>query len=158
MTSIVIDLDEGEMQQIVAILVENYIETNLIPSQNGCFIKYVKKVATSVGRFAGIMFSLVGANILTKMYEHTTSPAITIATNSLDDSNTSIMEEINEICNHIYGCDDGRCWRTCNEKKNELSKTICFMSIISTSTKDKCVTSDDCTPCSECISECKVTI
>lgn len=43
MMSIIIDLDEEELQQIAAILVENYIETNLVRKQNVHFYKYVKK-------------------------------------------------------------------------------------------------------------------
>lgn len=155
MTSIVIDLDEEEMQQIAAILVENYIETNLLRKQNVHFLKYVKKTAAIVGQFAGITFSLVGANILTKMYDRTTE-TVSTCTDKMD-LNATITNEIDEICNHKYGCDDGLCWRTCNET-SELSKTICYMKTISKEFKEKCSSANDCSPCEECNSKCQNTI
>lgn len=155
MTSIAIDLYKEELQQIAAILVENYVETNLVRKQNVNFSKYVKKTATNVGQFMGIMFSLVGANILTKMYEHTMEPLSPFTDEG--NLNTSITEEIDDICNHKYGCDNGLCWRTCNEK-SKFSKTICYTKTISEEFKEKCSSADDCTPCGECISDCKNTI
>lgn len=111
------------------------------------FIDCVKKTVANVGQFAGIMFSLVGANILTKMYEQTTNPI----TDEKDlDTNTD------DICNHVYGCDEGLCWRACNEK-SEFSKTICFTKTISEEFKEKCSSANDCSPCGECISDCKET-
>lgn len=147
MTSIVIDLDEEELQQIAAILVENYIDTNLVRKQNVHFLKHVKKAVTNISQFMGIMFSLVGANILTKIYEQ--SEQFSIITNEKN-LNTKITDEIDNICNHIYGCDDGRCWRTCDEK----SKTICFTNPIF---KQKCSSAEDCEQCSECATICEST-
>lgn len=51
MASIVINLDEEELQTIAAILVENYIDNNLAPAKkNILFYKYIKKAAASVGQ------------------------------------------------------------------------------------------------------------
>lgn len=148
MASIAIDLDEEELQVIAATLVENYIETNFRCNQNVNCLKFVKKSVANIGQFMGIMFSLVGANILTKMYENTVQmPIITNGKNL----NTIITDEIDNVCNHIYGCDGGRCWRTCDEK-SELSKTICFTNPIF---KQKCSSAEDCEQCGECTTVCE---
>lgn len=142
MASIVIDLDEDELQMIAAVLVENYIDTNLTPKKNIHFTKYLKKTVANVGQFAMITFSLFGANILTKMYEGAAQPEMT----------TGITKEINNLCENIYGCDSGQCWRTCNDLMNK----ICFTEPIKKDNKEnKCSTAKDCPQCGDCISECK---
>lgn len=152
-TSIVIDLSEEELQTVAAILVDNYVENNL-QKHNLMSTKYFKKSLSTVGQFAGIMFSLVGANILTKMYERAMEPTvIPSTTTTVEEIKTSILDS----CHHIFGCDDGKCWRTCNEKsETKPNYEICIVKPISTSNKNnQCVSADDCTPCGECISECK---
>lgn len=150
MTSIVIDLDEEELQQIAAILVENYIETNFVRKENVNVYKYMKKAVTNLSQFAGIMFSLVGANILTKIYEREHA-VVTQFTDNENKLNTKIIDEINILCNHIFGCDDGHCWRTCSEK-GVSNKAICETKPIF---KAKCSSADDCDQCGECTTDCK---
>lgn len=142
MASIVIDLDEEELQVIAGILIENYIDSNLTPKKNIHFAKYVKKAASNVGQFTMIMFSLVGANILTKMYEESVQLEKTTG------------EEINAVCDNLYGCDAGQCWRTCSDSMD----TICLTEPIKKDANKKCLSATDCTQCGDCISECEKTI
>lgn len=146
MTSVVIDLEEDELQQIAAILVDNYIEHNLVPKCNSYVSVYLKKGAANLGQFVGIMFSLVGANILTKMYEHSTAEPTIIADIN---NNSTILSEICDFDND-HGCDAGQCWRSCGEQ-SEVSNSFCFTM---SKSKEKCSSSDDCNECGECINEC----
>lgn len=163
-STIAINIETDEMQRIAEVLVESYLANNIrqhIPRRY-VILKLLKKIAATSGQYIGIMVSLVGANIITKMLEKQEKyVAITendVLTQVFTNENvTNVLNE--ETCGHEFGCDHYVCWRTCTENKDKPElDTWCYTS----PTPEKrdyhdCKDYNDCSPCWGCINDCRNT-
>lgn len=157
--AIVIDIEPEEMQRIAEILVENYLEHNLTPrailSRRDQVIIQVKKISLCLTKLMGITMSLVGANLITSMFEsNALPPMITNAT-----SENSTAKKPSELCNRDFGCDRNICWRACDVDpiNKEFSESWCYTTPKpEMHTYQQCIYSHDCSPCWECLGSCHV--
>lgn len=155
--SIVIDIEHEELQRVAEILVESYISHNLTPqtSRNemrNIIFSIVKKVTLNVVQLIGIMLSLVGANLLTRIFESSAVPQVLI--NDIDNITSFTPSETHF---RDYGCDNNVCWRTCGDKFNnpEKNKQWCYSSPTPESRKyHECLYLHECSPWWECIGIC----
>lgn len=150
--SIAINIDTEEMQRIAELLVESYLANNLrqhIP-RRVAILSGLKKIASGSVQYIGIMVSLVGANVITKMIESSYQSQIILSENT-----TSAIES--EKCPHDFGCDHNVCWRTCSENGIETrTNSWCYTSPTPEKRQYKmCKDSFDCSPCWDCIHECQ---
>lgn len=114
-THISIDIDPVELQSIGEVLVESYLNNNLIQrssSLGNTMIGLIQKCACSMLQYIAITCSLVGANIITTMLQHN----VVVAPQS---TNSTLVPS--KLCKHDFGCDDNVCWRTCNESGNDVA-------------------------------------
>lgn len=148
--TIAINIETEEMQRIAEVLVESYLENNLrqnIP-RRFVILAGLKKIAIGSVQYIGIMLSLVGANIITKMFESPYQPEII-----LSEKKTTATES--EQCPHDFGCDHRVCWRSCGENET-TTDSWCYTSPTPEKRQYKeCEDSLDCSPCWDCISACQ---
>lgn len=162
-TSIVVDIEPEELQRVAEILVESYISHNLSPQINRNAMRtnifsIVKKVSLNIVQLVGIMLSLVGANLLTKMFEPSAAPQV--LTNDISNSNITSFAP-SETHFRDYGCDNNVCWRTCGEKfeKSEKNKQWCYSSPKPELHKyQECIYLHECSPWWECLGICHSSI
>lgn len=150
--SIAINIDSDELQRIAEVLVESYLANNLgqYNPRRSVILSGLRKIAKSSVQYIAIMFSLVGANILTKMFESAYQPQII-----LSERNSSVIES--EKCPHDFGCHHNVCWRTCDENEIETKMdSWCYASPTPDNRQYKeCMDATDCSPCWDCIHTCQ---
>lgn len=154
---IVIDIEPDELQRVAEILVQSYLTRNLTPrtvlTRNIVF-SCIKKVSSSAVQLFGIMMTLVGANLLTKIFEPSViSPQFLFADNNV----TSILPD--EFCKRDFGCDHNLCWRTCGDElgvheKNKPQSWCYTAPKTELRNYQQCIHSHECSPCWECIGVC----
>lgn len=65
----------------------------------------MKKISLCVAKLMGITISLVGANLITSMFESNALPPMTI--NARSENGTA--KKPSELCNREFGCDRNIC-------------------------------------------------
>lgn len=144
---ITIDMEGEKFKQLGELLVESYIEQSLILStsrlRGNC-----KKITQSIVQIGSIMFSLVGANLLTGVLQPSAIENTPIEENR-SVSTRSIKFKPSEVCKGHFGCDQNICWKGCGN--NTLS--WCF------TTRDSqkiqvCTADIECSPCWDCLGHC----
>lgn len=133
--SITIDIESQELQQLGEILVESYMEQSMILSSRRRRLNHCKKIATNAAQIFGIMFSLVGANLITNMLQPLTMGST----------------QAGEMCKHQFGCDQNLCWKSCGNSTHSW----CFTTAKSESIDIQvCYADYDCSPCWDCLGIC----
>lgn len=169
--SIIIDMEDEGLKRMGEILVESYFQNHLMEHQQHCVVSrsiilsQIKKLTLSGLQLFGIMCTLVGANLLTSVFD----PIINAhSTNSVSAINTTVIPSTinpSEMCANDYGCDNNICWRTCSEYSSEkkhdenLGKGITPSWCFTTSEPKEyqfhqCVHSYECSPCWSCLGPC----
>lgn len=153
--NIVIYIEPDELQRVAEILVQSYISQNLTPQtglQRNIVFTYMKKFSYSTVQLVGIMFSLVGANLLTKIFEPNVLP---LQSSIIDnDNNNSTSIKPSQLCKSDYGCDRNVCWRSCG-KESDDTRSWCYTTPnLESRNYQQCIYSYDCSPCWECIGVC----
>lgn len=140
--------------------------TAMTPTRSSRTLSTIKGISRSVLQIMGLMFTLVGANLLSTKFE----PFVTskfefvaeVQSQQLPTTNVTKPEMLHsEICDHVFGCDENICWRTCGGETSDeeiLTKAWCH----TTSKSDeidykKCDFDHECSPCWECLGQCKST-
>lgn len=107
----------------------------------------MKKTLFNTVQLIGVMFSLVGANIISTYL--TPSPSQTI---EVEKYIPIPNQNITNICNTDYGCNNNLCWKTCNTINNG-KKTWCYNS--PTIRKSQfCAHANECNICWDCLEVC----
>lgn len=166
--SIVIDISDDNLQRFGEILVQHYVDQQLSAmtmSTKSLILPKVKVISRSVLKMFAVMLTLVGANLLTSLFEFSNNNSNNQITNQII-SNVSI-----NFCDHFdFGCEKNICWRVCekqmdsvpniiaekNKSTNALISSWCFTS----SNPDQhefqhCVYDHDCSPCWKCLGSCE---
>lgn len=142
--NIIIDVEDGQLQSIAEILVQNYIENN-IPQTGYNNNKNVKKFVFASIQLVGITISLVTANLITALFE----PSAGVVHLNPISENTTLKPS--PICDADFGCDRGACWRTCGNSSN----SACFTTSTPTLREfHTCKKSVECSPCWSCVGPC----
>lgn len=158
---IVIDIDPSELQSIGEVLVESYLHNNLIQRvqslPNTVLIKF-RNFSITVLQLIGVTASLVGANIITPIFQqkfYTTTTTASVAT-VLQHGNSTLSPS--KMCPHDFGCDRNVCWRTCSiDSKGVNGKYWCYTTSSQQTKKyHQCIEPYDCSPCWECLGICHV--
>lgn len=150
-----IEIEPSELQSIGQVLVESYFHHNLIqrkPSIQNSILVHIKKCSLSFFQLVGITASLVGANILTPLFQEKFE--FTLTTTATQRANSTVAPS--KICPHDFGCDRNICWRTCNrsEKENDVF-TWCYTKSSPDSHKYvQCTHPHDCSACWDCLGRC----
>lgn len=156
-TQIIIDIEPDEIPRFSEILVEKYLEQvilNATPQKNIAYL--CKKASIAIIQLIGIMFTLVGANVLTEMIniagkqQQQQQQYIPIIDNVTDSLPT-------EKCVNDFGCNRNMCWRTCNvESTDNEMFSWCFTKPPSKNVNNvqSCTDAKDCSPCWSCFSQC----
>lgn len=142
--SIVIDMEPEDLQQLGEMLVKSYMKQQ---KSSTSLSLGLKRFSLGVIQLCGVMFTLVGANLITskiELFSSTSPPA----------PPTVVPQK---ICNNDYGCDNNMCWRTCNATEGDLS--WCFTTPkLKGEEKDEqyhiCTYSYECSPCWSCVGSC----
>lgn len=158
-SSILIDMEPEEIQRLGQILVQAYIKQEASTTA----MSKMKRVTTNVLKLSALMFTLVGANILTTKFE-----LLIFRSGVQMNTSTHVLPPINitqpDLCvDNDYGCDDNMCWRTCKEFIDSDSEHVdsekdiawCFTT---PNRKEKhyhhCVYTHECSPCWSCLGSC----
>lgn len=145
---VIIDIDPDDLQQLSEILAQYYVErgNDRRISQMNSVTNLCKKTVFCVIQMIGIMFSLVGANILTE-----------IVLNSRNVAPVKI-ENATRKCEYEFGCTHNMCWRTCDvTKTDEATFSWCYtIADCSTRNFQACLEPNDCSPCWSCFGPCNV--
>lgn len=166
-----IEIEPNDLEQVSEIL-QTFIQQQQqqLPtrfSTTRVISPLLKSITRSLIQMTGIMLTLVGANLLTLKLETfiVKQPAEKITEIN---NNTEIISNITalmEKCKNEYGCNRNRCWRTCTsneelkiEKEDEdMKETWCYTSSkANTSDFQSCTFYNDCSPCWDCSSDCKL--
>lgn len=140
-----IDIEPDELQRLGEILVESYFEQNLLSGRSR--LSHCKKITQSIAQICAIMFSLVGANLITNALQP-------ISMSNTEENTTSFIQPTpfkpSEKCNYDFGCDRGVCWRSCETASN-VPESWCYASPPNETMKIKpCTHALDCSPCWKC--------
>lgn len=152
---ILIDIEPDELQRLGEILVETYLEQNtILHSRSSVNISRCKKIIQNAAQLFGIMFSLVGANLLTN-----TLQPLTMVNTPMHENTAAFTPHAtfvpSEICKHEFGCDQNLCWRSCDNGFN-ASQSWCFTAPkIEAKNLQICSFSYECSPCWDCLGSCK---
>lgn len=146
---ITIEIEPSDIHQLSEIL-QNYIEHQNIPVvRKQSILPMKKKISVGIFQMMGILFTLVGANLLTTKLD-----PIVIASNAIYNNSTFIPSE---MCKYDFGCDDNVCWRTCEKAVNNISHMNSWCYTTSPGEKpsfQKCIHSYECSPCWDCLGPC----
>lgn len=157
--AITIEIEPEDIVEVSDIL-QSFITTNQqLASQTSvrlAIIRTLKRATCGVVKLTGVLFTLVGANLLTSKFESKVNlqPIEKIAQ----------ISSPPKICTNEFGCTTNMCWRTCdqannnnNQSDNELRKRAwCFISKNKTSTYHACTYPYECSACWNCSSPCAV--
>lgn len=159
---VTIEIQPDELEQIGEILIQAYMQhptTSIVTQRRGTALISMAKTATrGLLQLLGILFTLVGANILTSKLEHQINLTPNHQIVKQDDVKVNIDETMQTAplkqCNqNDYGCDDNLCWRTCDTSNGN---STCYTS---PNSKEKiihrCIFSKECSPCWECMTLCE---
>lgn len=144
-----IDIEPEELQRFGEILVHSYMTRDLLHNHA---TSVCKKVLVNTAQLFGIMFSLVGANLLT----NTLQPFVSF--NPQADQLVITMNDTlkpSEICKHDFGCDGNLCWRSCDDEINTSLSWCYTVEKIRMNEIKTCEFSHECSPCWSCIGACK---
>lgn len=131
----------------------------ITPNRKMYLIKsIIKKAALNTIQLIGVMFSLVGANVISSYY-------IPPPTYEFDKNVPNQTFEFNkhvpnlnnphaEECLIDYGCNKNICWKSCNLTINE-TKSWCYASP-DPRKMHYCVNAMDCSMCWDCLEACHV--
>lgn len=116
--SIVINMEPEEMHRFGEILVESYIRQQSAST----VVSRVTSFALGALQLCGIMFTLVGANLITSKLEFSILPSSSRNTVT----NTTVLPTINpsQLCENDYGCDVNMCWRTCSSEDSDSKDDV----------------------------------
>lgn len=152
--SITIDIEPEELQQLGEILVQSYLERGIhsIASVNNAVFT-CKKVSLAIIQLIGIMFTLVGANILTELLNNA---------NKQRYGAPLYIENVTNItptrmCDNDFGCNRNMCWRTCNVDLtgDEPMFSWCYTKPDeSDKNLHSCQEANECSPCWSCFGPC----
>lgn len=154
---IVIDIEPDELQRVAEILVQSYLSQNFSPRTvitRNIVLSHIKKITSSTVQLCGIMITLVGANLLTKIFEPSIAPSQYSFADNITSASASIIPS--ELCKRDFGCDRNVCWRTCGEEMVDGERNKWCYTSPKSEIRDyqQCVHSYDCSPCWECIGVC----
>lgn len=156
--SIVIDMEPDELREFLQEQISGRAVTSITPRiQSSSVVKHVKKMVSSMIQMVGIMLTLVGANLLTHLFDN----SLIINQHCVDNNVTNFLpsKAPSQQCEYDFGCDRNMCWRTCNAgsvvREESNSQSWCY----TTSTHEshnyqQCLYSHDCSPCWECLGAC----
>lgn len=167
--SIVIDIENDDVQRIGEILIQHYLEQQLTSTLSrttrtttySMIVSTVQTLSLSIVKMIAVMLTLVGANLITSKLDSPSSQPIDYITNE--------NSTINFCSNFEYGCKQNVCWRKCDkevesngisEKNDTLAINTTFSSwCFTTANPDErdfqqCDYSYDCSPCWPCLSPC----
>lgn len=147
-----IDIETDELHQIGEILVANYLEQQRQSLTTKKITSRCKGISKSILQLFGVTLSLVGANLLTMIFESGSNSS----TLKYTTHNTTIHTP--RTCKRDFGCDDNICWRSCPETgvlQNISSLSWCFASPKPKDNKfHRCDHNHDCSPCWPCMGAC----
>lgn len=109
---ITIDIESDQLQKLGEILVETYLDHHLLHrprTTTSVFVSNLRKIGVSMIQMIGIMFTVVGANLLSIKFEPFTKE-VNFNENLV---NKTILLPC-EICKNDFGCDRNIC---CGKKK-----------------------------------------
>lgn len=123
--SIAINMETDEMQKIAELLVESYLTNNLrqFTPQRVVIFKQLKKIAMGSVQYIAIMISLVGANLLTKIFE-----AKPFFANNHEVQFPRNSSSVLKNCPHDFGCELNVCWKLCNKISDKVNISWCHTS------------------------------
>lgn len=174
--SIIIDIENDDVQRISEIIVQHYIEHQLTTTLSttarmttySIIVRKVQALSMGILKMIAVMLTLVGANVITSKLD---SPAST----RTSQPNVHVTNDNNAInfCNNFeYGCKQNLCWRMCEEEieSNGIGERIrnITKTLASNTTDSWCFTTADhnardfqqcdysfnCSPCWPCLSSC----
>lgn len=157
-----IDIDPDELQTMGEILVESYFTHNLIQrsssSTGNLILAHTKKALSSTVHMLAFTGSLVGANLLTVIFQPIVVQRMKEYDNSTkiyhDSEKKTLMPS--EMCPPEFGCENSFCWRTCTDDSNNSTVNSWCYTTDSKENKQfkECEYSHDCSPCWECLGPC----
>lgn len=155
--SIVIDIDPEDIQLWSEFLGQCYVKRNMqhATSTNN-IASMIKKASLYVIQLLGLMFSLVGANILSELF---TGNIIVPTYVNQRYAGISNFINVTRKCDNEFGCTRNMCWRTCNEVfVNESTFSWCFTtpSVEPGKNAHACREHNDCSPCWSCFGPCNI--
>lgn len=170
---VTIEIDPSEFDRINDIL-QTYMPIPLTTStrRRSAVFTLVKSILFGLMQLAGIMLTLVGANLLTTKLEpfavskpymgtNAVNSTLPFAENRLVNStgnnpvNTSMPSE---DLNIDFGCDEFKCWRTCVITEGEKSgeKSWCFTTPKPTEINyHRCIFMEECSSKWNCVHPCQ---
>lgn len=152
---ILIDIDPTELQSIGEVLVESYMNHNLIQRKVTVLrtiFSHVSKFSVGVLQMLGVTTSLIAANIFTPWFQTKPQP-VSIESYAQVSQNISKFKPSHK-CPHDFGCDRNVCYRSCGNNV-KTTTSFCFTAPNANSRKlTHCVNNYDCSPCWSCIGVC----
>lgn len=155
--SIQIDMEPDELQEFLQGRLSGRPITTITPRSSSVAAKHVKRLMLGLIQMVGIMLTLVGANLLTALFE----PSLLLNGQCVDKNVTVFLPSIapSQLCEYDFGCDRNLCWRTCgagsdNNGKNDAHSWCYTAAKTESHNYQQCIYSHDCSPCWECLGAC----
>lgn len=152
----IIDIEPEELQVLGSIVVTVMEQTFMkiaIPAKIPLRIRIISKViewADKVSTNVLLMGSMFGASVMYRKYDAWESSKVKEAVHMMKEPPRSIEMQPIENCAIDYGCDDGHCWKTCDEES-----TWCYTTAKPLVRKvQTCSQTADCSACWSCASRC----
>lgn len=170
-TQFTIDITADDAERIGEIVSESLTNLGVIQpfSPAAIICKHAKKVAVTLLQMTGLMITLVGANILTSIFDpniiiHSEADIVQVNPPKFEEIDYSVESE---KCGDSYGCDNNKCWASCNatvfihnfEEKTirpKLVKSWCYTSPNPAINKNfkQCNHGKECSSCWSCLGAC----
>lgn len=143
-----INFDPDDLDQIIDFVQTININEQPRPIQlRKCnMVKLLKKTLFNMIQMTGIMFTLVGANLISLQFTPIHHPNQTYESEKINPTN------VTNICSIDFGCNNNQCWKTCDKIING-QKTWCYNSPTPREIK-YCTSAKQCNICWDCVETC----
>lgn len=152
-----INIDPDDFDQVSDFFhgIINNGHQNLPPqiSRKNMVIKMLKGGLMATPQLIGVMFSLVGASVISSYLLTEFNPKLILNNEQGALINASI-EIHSEKCKIEYGCHENRCWRSCHSS-NHTENLWCYTAPTPNARRlNRCQKTSDCFLCWECVEPC----
>lgn len=158
--NVAVDMSPRELQSLGAILVETYLEHNLIqrlPTVPNAILCFILRSVRAVYDFSFLTGSFICAGILTPIiHEKYVAPSSVkpVAVTTMVQEYLNPNQSRPKKCNHDFGCDRNICWRTCHSSAGKKDAWCYTAPDIKQHKYQQCIYAHDCSPCWECLGPC----
>lgn len=166
---ITIQIESNEIPKIAEILrtalQQNHNEIQAVQSRarfifHLCLsvLPFLKFIARGTGQIAAIIFTLVGANLITYRLETsiTSNQMTAITSNQMLTINKRSPSTSELICKNSFGCASKYCWKSCGEENEKnIQRKWCLTTRPNETTFEACVDENNCSSCWPCLSRCQ---